>query len=72
MQLFKDIVGKGTYATYANAVKRIEKVNADFGIDFRYIIAASADGRFFPVAIPNRDQQHYTGALAHNGICVTF
>ena len=72
MQLFTDITGKGTYGTYDRAIARMQVVNADFGIDFRYIIAASTDGRFFPVAIPTRDQQHFIGALAHKGICVTF
>lgn len=72
MRLFTDISGKGTYATAANANKRAVKLCEDFGVDFRYIIAATEDGRYFPVVVVRRDQQHFCGAIAHNGVCVTF
>jgi hypothetical protein len=39
-----------SYATYQNAVKAAEKViNPDWPI--RYIVAATRDGRYFPVAL---------------------
>lgn len=38
-----------TYATYANAVKAAQKIIGER--DISVIIAASHDGRFFPVAI---------------------
>ena len=44
-----------TYKTYANAVKAAEKVIGDR--NHRVIIAASADGRFFPVALGERAAQ---------------
>lgn len=72
MQLFQDITGKGTYATRERAVNKMEDFNAQCEVQFRYIIMATVDGRFAPVAIPNRDQQHYTMTLATAGICVTF
>lgn len=72
MNLYKDITGKGTYKTYANAEKRIEDVRKEFGVPFRYIIAATTDGRFFPVVVLLKDQQYYAGTLAHYGVCVTF
>lgn len=72
MKLFDDIQGKGTYATADRAAKRAEKACADFGVDFRYIIAASSDGRFFPVIVLRREEQDLCGTIAHYGICVTF
>lgn len=72
MRLFHEITGKGTYATQANAVKRIEAISEKFAIDFRYIIAVSEEGRFFPVVILRQSEQYLAGALPHNGICVTF
>ncbi len=72
MQLFKDITGKGTYATRERAVKKIVDIIQRWEVEFRYLILATTDGRFAPVVVLNRDQQHYTGALAHQGVCVTF
>ena len=72
MRLFTDIEGKGTYATAANATKRAQKLCEDFEIDFRFIIAESEDGRFFPVVVLRNAEQHLCGAIAHNGVCVTF
>lgn len=72
MRLYDDLTGKGTYATPANAVKRIEEVCKQSGIEFRYIIGVTGEGRFFPVVIPRRDEQYLVGTLAHMGICVTF
>lgn len=72
MHMFKDITGKGTYATYDRAVERIEELNTAWVMDFRYLIASTTDGRFFPVVVLNRGQQHYCMSLAHRGICVTF
>lgn len=72
MKIFNDVTGKGTYATHERAVKRAEKACADFGVDFRYLIASSVDGRFFPVVVLRRDEQNLCGALAHYGVCVTF
>ena len=71
MHLYKDLTGKGTYATHDNAVKRIESVIEKFEIDFRYIIGVSAEGRFFPVVILRREEQYLAGSLAHQSICVT-
>ena len=59
-------------AASAKAVKRIEDVRKEFGVPFRYIIAATTDGRFFPVVVLLKDQQYYAGTLAHYGVCVTF
>lgn len=72
MHLYKDLSGKGTYATHANAVKRIETVIEQFEIDFRFIIAVNEAGRFFPVVVLRGDEQYLAGSLAHQSICVTF
>ena len=53
-----------TYKTYANAVKAARAVLGDSGI--RVIIAASADGRFFPVALG----QEALSAGVHFHLCV--
>ncbi len=51
-----------TYATYANAVKRAERADGyDHG---RYLIAATPDGRFFPVYIGTFDLIHQGFAIA--------
>ena len=39
-----------TYATYDNAMKKLQKLEA-LDERVRYIIAATSDGRFFPVVI---------------------
>lgn len=72
MRLFKDLAGKGTYATPANAEKKVMEYCAAMEIDFRYIIAVTAEGRYYPVIIPRASEQCYVGGIAHNGICVTF
>ena len=54
-----------TYKTYANAVKAAHKVIGDRHITV--VIAASVDGRFFPVAIGERAMQEGI----HFSMCVT-
>ena len=53
-----------TYKTYANAVKAARNVVGEF--DVPVIIAATVDGRFFPVAL---GQKALTSGL-HFGMCV--
>lgn len=72
MKLFPDIKGKGTYATPERAEARVEKLCADLETDFRYIIASSVDGRFFPVVVLRNNEQYLCGTIAHSGVCVTF
>jgi len=72
MRLFPDVKGKGTYATPAAAEKKITDLIEKMGVDFRYVIISTVDGRYKPCVIPNRDQQHFAGGLAGQGICVTF
>jgi hypothetical protein len=69
MQVFTDIKGTGTYATYARAVKRAEEVAEILGEvrgPVRWLIATNEAGRFFPVFIG----QASVDAI-HLGCCVT-
>lgn len=72
MHMFKDITGKGTYAKYQTAVKKVETLNSGHPTPFRYIIAATEDGRFFPVIVLDSNRQYLAGPLAFQGFCVTF
>lgn len=54
-----------TYLSYESAVKSAEKVT---GNDARYIVAGTADGRFFPVFVGNDAQ--FLINLAHAGYAV--
>ena len=68
MKLFDNI--SPTYATAANAEKKLRKVMGDT-IDtnkVRWMIAVNSDGRFFPVVV--HDTHHAPLVLAHEGICV--
>jgi len=56
-----------TYATWANAKKIIDKLEDG---DFHWLIAASEDGRFFPVVFLESGcglNHHY---FIHKGCCV--
>lgn len=56
---------KKTYKTYINAVKAAEKIIG--GSDHRVIIAATPEGRFFPVALGEKALQsglHFHMAVA--------
>jgi hypothetical protein len=59
-----------TYASYDNAVKAIEGKVARFGDGntLRYVIGATPDGRFYPIALPSAEQIQVGIALAHNGV----
>jgi len=70
--IFEEISGSGTYATYARAEKRAEEASKACGEEFRYLIAATKEGRFFPIITLRRDEQRYAGILAHSGICAVF
>jgi hypothetical protein len=47
--IFSDTKALRTYATYANALRAAEKVIGDR--PHRVLIAATPEGRFFPVAV---------------------
>lgn len=72
MELFTELSAKGTYATRARAVKKIKDKMAEWDIDFRWLIGVTEEGRFYPVVILNRDQQHLMLDLATCGICTAF
>lgn len=72
MELFNELTKKGTYATRARAVKKITDKMAEWDIDFRWLIGVTEEGRFYPVVILNRDQQHLMLGLATCGICTAF
>jgi hypothetical protein len=63
-----------TYATRDNAIKAIEKEFVGSTIDahqgqVRYVVAVTAEGRFYPVIMCNPRQSHLILA-AHRGWCV--
>lgn len=57
-----------SYKTVDNAIRKAETVAKNTGINFRYIIGSTDDGRFVPVCIGDHDGM--IGALVHNGITV--
>ena len=60
---------KRTYASYKNAEKALERAAKKLGmINYRYLIAANADGRFAPVVF--LDGHPAKIAFAHNGVTV--
>jgi hypothetical protein len=64
--------GKRTYATFANAQKAGRKMAESFQTeDLRWTVAATAEGRFYPLAIYNNERgSGALGALAWKGFCV--
>jgi hypothetical protein len=64
------VVGK-TYATHANADKAFRRACDMIGLaDMTYLIAATPDGRFYPVALPTESQVTHAISLVHASICV--
>lgn len=58
-----------TYASYKNAVEALGRACDKVGIhNYRYLIAANADGRFAPVVFLDGDPAKI--AFAHNGVTV--
>jgi hypothetical protein len=58
-----------SYATYENAEKAFIKVCGKIGVtDMPYVIAATPDGRYFPIALPSEKLVQEGIALAHNGV----
>jgi hypothetical protein len=63
------------YATIENAEKALKKALANSESSFRYTIAAmevKGQVRYFPVVVLDRELQHMSGWIAHQGISVTF
>jgi hypothetical protein len=56
---------KRTYLTYESAVKSAERVS---GNDYRYIVAATHDGKYFPVFVGDDFQALIN--IAHAGYAV--
>lgn len=69
-QLFPDMKGKGTYKTFAGARTKAEAELSQMEEEFRYIIVANEEGRFFPVIQLTKDQQWMAGMIAHRGMGV--
>lgn len=75
-QAFPEVPRK-TYKTYDNAVaaitKAMDRCSPVFdNIDLRYIIAATPDGRFYPVTLPREEQVQIGINLAHAAGIATF
>ena len=65
--------GKRTYATFENATRAGRKLVGRFfknDVPFTWTVAATVDGRFYPLAVVNSTNEHLAGPLAHAGFCV--
>ena len=58
MRLF-DNLKEGTYATQANAIKKIEKVLGEALEEHVWFIGVTSEGRFYPVVCGNRKGNPY-------------
>lgn len=68
---FQDTAALRTYASYANAEVAFRKAAAKIGVaDMTYIVAATPEGRFYPVALPCGAQVQDAISLVHtNTVC---
>lgn len=71
MELFTDLSGHGTYATRERAVARAETTcRAHPNTTLRYVIIATAGGRFAPAFRLDAASMHLALDFASQGICV--
>jgi len=68
MELFAE--NSTTFATRANAVKKLEKVLGDNFCNYFWVIGVNEQGRFYPIVTGSYGGEPTTH-LAHQGICIT-
>ena len=71
MQLFTDTKGLKTYGSPHNCRVAVEKVEKELGVEFRWVMGATQEGRYHPVILLREDDLcKYMHFFIRKGFCI--